>query len=96
MGAITGTIAGTTELAGKYKMQVLTATLTEASDTIVVTGMDAIIFAEAHLTAGVDAECAHLQTSWSGTTITIASMVVAGTAATAWTDTTVEVLVIGG
>uniref|UniRef100_A0A6H1ZBI5 Uncharacterized protein n=1 Tax=viral metagenome TaxID=1070528 RepID=A0A6H1ZBI5_9ZZZZ len=99
MAEITDTIVKTTEFAGAYKIQILTATLTTASDTIVLTaaanGMSEIIFADAHLTAGVSAACSHLQVSYSALTITIASKAAAGTAATAWIDTTVEILVIG-
>jgi hypothetical protein len=99
MGAISDTIVKTTEFAGDYKIQILTATLTTASDTIVLTeaanGISEIKFADAHLTAGMDAECCAVQTSYSSLTITIVTKNAAGTASTAWTDTTVEVLVIG-
>jgi hypothetical protein len=99
MAAISDTIVKTTEFSGDYKIQILTATLESASDTIVLTaaanGLSEIIYADAHLTAGMDAECLSLQTSYSTLTITIVSKNAAGAASSAWTTTTVEILVIG-
>jgi hypothetical protein len=99
MAEIADTNVKTTEFGGDYKIQVLTATLTTASDTIILTaaanGMSEIIFADAHMTAGMDAECCALQTAYSGLTITIVSLGANGSASSAWTTTTVEVLVIG-
>ena len=61
MGAITGTKVKLTEFAGDYKLLILTATIASASDTIVIStadhGLSEIVGAEAHLTAGMDAEC---------------------------------------
>lgn len=99
MTAIADTIVKTTEFSGDYKIQILTATLTEASDTIVLTeadnGISEIVYAKAHFTAGMDAQNLYLQTSYSDLTITIVQKEQDGTEATAWTTTTVEVLVIG-
>lgn len=99
MAEITDTIVKTTEFSGDYKIQVLTATIASSSDTIVLTEaaneISEIVYAHAHLTAGVDAACSFLQTSWSGLTITIASFEQDGTVATDFTGTTIEVLVIG-
>ena len=99
MGEISDTIVKTTEFSGDYKLQVLTATLLSASDTIVLTAaankMSAIVYADAHLTGGVDANLTHLQVSWSSLTITIVSKKASGAAADDWTSGTVEVLVIG-
>jgi hypothetical protein len=99
MAAISDTIVKTTELSGDYKIQVLTATIASASDTIVLTeadnGLSEIVYANAHLTAGMDDHCTFVQTSYSSLTITIVTKEEDGTAATDFTGTTVEVLVIG-
>lgn len=99
MAEITDTIVKTTEFAGDYKIQVLTATIASSSDTIVLTEaankLSSIVFAHAHLTGGVDANLSHLQTSWSSLTITIASFKATGAVADEWTGATIEVLVIG-
>ena len=100
MTAISDTIVKTTELSGDYKIQILTATLLTATDTIVLTEaankISEIVYADAHLTAGVDANLTHLQVSWSSLTISIASFKASGAAAdTFGGDETVEVLVIG-
>ena len=99
MAEITDSITKTTEFAGDYKIQILTATLGSASDTIVLTeaanGLSEIVYAHAHLTGGMDANLQSLQTSWSSLTITIVSKNAAGAAATDWTGATIEVLVIG-
>jgi len=99
MAEISDTIVKTTEFAGDYKVQILTATLGSNSDTIVLTAaankISEIVYAKAHLTGGVDAELCWLQTSWSSLTITIASFEADGTVATNFTGATIEVLVIG-
>jgi len=64
--------------------------LTEAANKI-----SEIVYAKAHLTAGVDTAICWLQTSWSSLTVTIASFEQDGTVATDFTGTTIEVLVIG-
>ena len=99
MGAISDTIVKTTELSGDYKIQVLTATLLEATETIVLTEaankISSIVYVDAHLTGGVDANLTHLQVSWSSLTITIKSFQASGAAADNWANGTVEILVIG-
>jgi hypothetical protein len=96
MGAITGTLAKRTELGGEYKVFVFTSTIAAASDTIDLSAyVTEIVGASAHLTAGMDADCQTLQTSYSGTTVTVVSKNAAGSAATDFTGTTIEVLVIG-
>ena len=99
MTALADTIVKTTEFAGDYKVQILTATLLTATDTIVLTaaanGISEIVYAKAHLTGGVDTALCWLQTSWSSLTISIASFEQDGTVATNFTGATIEVLVIG-
>ena len=99
MAALTDTIVKTTEFSGDYKIQILTATIGSEDDTIVLTesanGLSSIVFADAHLTAGVDAACCLIQTSWSSLTIQIETFEQDGTVATDFTGTTIEVLVIG-
>ena len=100
MAAITDTIVKTTEFPGDYKIQILTATPEAASDTIVLTadanGMSEIVYADAHLTGGLDANLAILQVSYSSLTITIKQIKQDGaTAADNWTNAALEVLVIG-
>lgn len=100
MGTITGTLAKRTEMSGDWKILVLTATPAAASDDIVLTaaahGISEIIYANAHLTAGLDANLTLLQTSWSGLTITIKQLKADGaTSASDWTGAALEILVIG-
>jgi len=99
MGEIADTIVKTTELSGDYKIQILTATIASTSDTIVLTeaanGISEIIYADAHITGGADADFCILQTSYSSLTITIKSLQADGAASDEYTGTTVEVLVIG-
>ncbi len=100
MGALTATQVVNTELAGEYKIQVLTATPAAASDTITLTaaanGFSEIVFANAHLTGGLDANLTILQTSWSGLVVTIKQLKADGaTNASDWGSAALEVLVIG-
>jgi hypothetical protein len=100
MGAIVPTIVKRTEFAGQYKILILTATPAAASDTIVLTaaahGISEIVYADAHLTAGLDANLTILQVSYSTLTITIKQLKADGaTAADDWTAAALEVLVIG-
>jgi len=100
MGAITPTIVKRTEFAGDYKILVLTATPAAASDTITLTaathGISEIVYANAHLTAGLDALLTILQVSYSGLVITIKQLAADGaTNASDWTSAALEVLVIG-
>jgi hypothetical protein len=99
MGAITGTLAGTTEFAGDYKVLKLTCVPASASDTITLTaaahGISEILFVIPKLTAGYDAALAGIFATYSGLVITLVTTAAAGTAATDWTSATAEVLVIG-
>ena len=100
MGAITGTLAGSTEFAGEKKLITVTATLAAASDTITLTAADHGITAidgivGATITGGLDAAFTMIQASFSGLVITVASFEQDGTAATDWTGATVEIAVVG-
>lgn len=99
MGAVTPTAVKTTEFSGDYKVLVFTATLGSNSDTITLTAathkIETIVFADAHITSGMDANCLNLQVSWSGLVITVAAKAASGAAATIGADETIELLVIG-
>lgn len=100
MGAISPTIVKATEFSGDYKVLILTATPAAASDTVTLTkathGISSIVYAHAHLTAGLDANLTILQTSWSGLVITIKQLKADGaTNADDWTSAALEILVIG-
>lgn len=97
MGAITPTKVVNTEFSGAAKVTVFTATLAAASDTVDLSSyFSTIYYASATLTAGADAAMlAGLQTSFSGTTVTVVSQEQDGTAATDFTGTTISLLVIG-
>jgi len=97
MGAITGTLAGSSEFAGSYKIITVTAPIAAASDTITLTAADhggvqsikAIVGAT--ITAGMDAAFQSIQVSYSGLVLTVASKGQDGLAATDFTGTTVEI-----
>ena len=99
MGAITGTLVKRTEFGGDYKAFVITATVAAASDTITLTaaahGISEIVGVQGVITGGLDAAFSYLQISYSGLVITVASFEQDGTAATDFTGTTIELLVIG-
>ena len=105
MGALTptnsiGSRGQSTEFAAGYKIQVLTVTPAAASDTVtLVLATDkirTILYAHAHLTAGLDANLTLLQTSFSGLVITIKQLKADGaTNASDWTDAAITLLVIG-
>lgn len=100
MGAITGTLAGSTEFAGGHKLITVTATIAAASDTITLTeaahGIKAITgIVGATITGGADAAFSYLQASYSGLVITVVSLEQDGTPATDFTGTTVEIAVLG-
>jgi hypothetical protein len=99
MAAITGTLAGTTEFAGDYKVLKLTIVPTSASDTVTLTaathGISEILYVIPKLTAGYDAALAGVFATFSGLVITVVTTAAAGTSATDWTGATGELLVIG-
>ena len=98
--AITGTLELGTELAGKYKLVVVSATVAEASDTITLTAADHGITAittlvGAVITGGLDDHFTNIQVSFSALVLTVVSIEADGTAATDFTGTTISVAVIG-
>lgn len=100
MGAITGTKAVLSEFSGDYKILVLTATITAASDTITLTQADHGIGTISGIigyvvNTGLDADFATLQVSYSGLVITVVSKNAAGSTATDFTTTTITLTVIG-
>ena len=100
MGALTPTIVKRTEFSGDYKILILTATPAAASDTVTLTdathGLSEIVYADAHLTGGLDANLTILQTSYSGLVITVKQLKADGaTAADDWGSAALEILVIG-
>jgi hypothetical protein len=100
MGALTPTIVACTEFSGDYKILILTATPAAASDDVTLTaathGLSTIVYAKAHLTAGLDANLTHIQTSYSGLVITIKQEKANGTTdASDWGSASLEILVIG-
>ena len=99
MGAITGTLAGTTEFGGDYKVLKITCTPAAASDTVTLTEathkISEILYVIPKLTAGYDAALAGIFATYSGLVITVVTINASGTAATDWTGATAELLVIG-
>lgn len=97
MGAITPTKTLNTEFSGNAKIGIFTATLGSASDTVALADyFDTIYFAVPVLSGGADAALlAGLQTSFSGTTVTIVSQEQDGTPSTNWTGATLTMLVVG-
>jgi len=101
MGAITGTLANTTEFAGNARVAIITCTPAAASDTVTLTkathGISEILMVVPVLEGGADAAlAAGVQVSFSGLVITIVTKAGgAGTAATDWTGATIRLLVIG-
>jgi hypothetical protein len=100
MGAITGTLAKTTEFAGDYKIVSVTAAVASASDTITLTlashGISEIAsIVGVAVTGGMDAAFTSIQVSYSGLVITVVSVGQGGVAATDFTGTTIAVTVLG-
>ena len=100
MAAITNPGTNATEFAGDFKLlSMYNLAVASASDTMTLTqadnGISSIqnVFVSAN--AGVDAAYTAVAASFSGLVITITSVEQDGTASTAWTDTTVNLLVIG-
>ena len=87
MGIVTGTLAYSTQLAGK-RLAIITATLAATSDTITLTtathGIRTIYGVFANIETGMGANFATLQVSFSGLVITIVSLNAAGAAATSF------------
>ncbi len=97
MGALSPTKVIYTEFAGDVKLKIFTVTPAAASDTIALSSyFDTIYGAQAHLTAGLDANLTILQTSFSGTTVTIKQLKADGaTNADSWDSAAIELWVIG-
>lgn len=99
MGAISGSLIGSTEFAGDYKLLSLDITPASASDTVTLTaathGITEIIAVIPRLTAGYDAALANIFATFSGLVITVVTINASGTAATDWTGAAGKLLVIG-
>lgn len=101
MGAITGTKALLTELAGDYKLVVITAPISSADDAITISlashGISAVTaIVGALITGGLDADFCSIQaTLTSSTVITIVSLQADGAVADEFTGTTVSISVLG-
>ena len=99
MGAITGTLNGSTEFAGDYKLLSLDITPASASDTVTLTasthGISEIMHVVPRLTAGYDSALANIFATWSGLVITLVTINASGAAATDWTGAAGKLLVIG-
>jgi hypothetical protein len=97
MAALTPTRVVRTEFGGNEKIKVFTVTPSSASDTVdLSTHFDTLHGVKAHLSGGLDANLTVLQTSFSGTTVTIVQLKADGaTNASDWTGASIELWVIG-
>lgn len=98
MGAITPTVAKTTEFAGAYKLFKVTVTPASASDTVTLTAAHKIreILAVIPLIlTGNDANLMGVFATFSGLVITVVTVGADGLAATDWTGATAVLIVIG-
>ena len=97
MGAITPTKTLATEYSGDVKTKIFTSTIASASDTIDLSShFTTLYFVVPVLEGGADAALlAGLQTSFSGTTVTIVSQEQDGTASTEWTGANIRLAVFG-
>ena len=100
MAAITNPGTNVTEFSGEYKALALNGlTITTSSDALTLSyadnGISEITTVLGTPSAGVDAAFSYIQTSFSGLVITVASFEQDGTAATDFTGTKVNLLVIG-
>lgn len=97
MAALTGTVQKLTELSGRQRIAIVTATIGSASDTITISeasyGFSSITgILGVAITGGLDAAFTNVQvTRTSATVLTITSVEQDGTAATDWTGTTVSI-----
>ena len=97
MGAAIATKVVATEFSGDCKLKVFTFTPDAASNTLDLSSYFSTIYgAQAHLTAGLDANLTILQTAFSTTTVTITQLKADGaTAADNWSSAAIEVWVLG-
>lgn len=99
MAAITNPGTNCTELSGKYKLlSMYNLAVASASDTLTLTaaanGCSEIQNVIVCNNAGQDAAFTAVAASFSGLVITITSVEQDGTASTAWSDTTVNLLAV--
>jgi len=99
MGAITGTIAKTTEFSGQYKILCLTATIAAASDTITLTEADHKVseigaILGLVITGGQDDGFMVVSASYSGLVVTVVSLGEDGLAADEFTGTTIALTLL--
>ena len=100
MAAITNPATKVTEFSGEYKLLCLNGlAITTASDALTLSwasnGISEITSVVACVSAGLDAAFSFVQASFSGLVITVASFEQDGTAATDFTGTKVNLIVIG-
>ncbi len=97
MGAVAATLVKTTEFAGEYKIGIFTIVPAAASDTVDLSAyFSEIVGAQAHISAGLDANLTILQVSFSGTGLTIKQLKADGaTSADNWDNAVIEIWVVG-
>lgn len=100
MAAITNPATKVTEFSGEFKLLCLNGlAVASASDVLTLSwaenGMSEITSVVAGVSAGLDAQFSYVQASFSSLTITVASFEQDGTAATDFTGTKVNLIVIG-
>lgn len=100
MAAITNPGTRSTEFAGNFKLlSMYNLAVGSASETMTLTqaenGISSIQNVIVAANAGVDAAFTAVAVSFSGLVVTITSIEEDGTDSTAWSDTTVNLLVIG-
>lgn len=100
MAAITNPGTKVTEFAGEYKLLALNGlAITTASDALTLSaaenGISEISTVIGGVSAGCDAAFSYIQTEFSGLVITVKSFEQDGTAATDFTGTKVNLIVIG-
>ena len=100
MAVITNDATKATTFSGEYKMlSMYNLAIASASDTMTLTfaanGMSEIQNVIVCPNAGMDAAFSAISAEFSGLVITIVSTEADGTASTAWTDTTCNLIVIG-
>lgn len=99
MGAVTGTLAKTTEFAGDYRVLKITTVPAAASDTVTLTaaahGITEILAVIPALLTGNDANLMGIFATFSALVITVTTVGADGLAATDWTGATAQLIVIG-
>ena len=100
MGAITNPGTNVTTFSGEYKLLALPGlSLTTASDAITLSyadnGISEITSVQGSISAGLTTTFSYLQTSFSGLAVTVKSFAAAGTVATYWGSSGVDLLIIG-